>query len=361
MRKKTHNRRFLRMAACLLFLLALMPVTRAQGTDSVTVIFRFLPGKDMFLSPYGSNAPELERLLDFIERHREDIEKGGMPLRVDGYCNSARSEKAGLAVAKTRSNRVKSEMITRKGLSEDNFITRNHATDGDFVTVRVTLPKENVSVTDDKGHVNGEETAQLRPENGTFTEATRNAEETKPSTVQEKTDEPVISATPTTSTTPNLSLRANLLRWATLTPDLGLEWRINRDWGILVNGTWTSWSWNDGDRRYALWEVAPEVRYYLGSEKRGYLGAMYKAGEFNYKLGTTGRQGDLMGGGITGGYMLRLNNALSLDFSLGVGYLRADYDKYVLIDGVRVKRGSETKNWWGPVSAGVTLVWNIFQ
>ena len=38
----------------------------------------------------------------------------------------------------------------------------------------------------------------------------------------------------------------------------------------------------------------------------------------------------------------------------------ADYDKYVVINGVRVRRGSETKNWWGPVSAGVTLVWNIF-
>ncbi|WP_235340991.1 DUF3575 domain-containing protein, partial [Bacteroides caecigallinarum] len=46
-----------------------------------------------------------------------------------------------------------------------------------------------------------------------------------------------------------LSLRANLLRWATLTPDLGLEWRISPSWGILVNGSWTSWSWNDKDRR----------------------------------------------------------------------------------------------------------------
>ena len=228
-------------------------------------------------------------------------------------------------------------------------------------TVSVTMSKENVSVTEDKRHVNGEETTQLRPENGTFTETTRNVAEEKESAVQEKTDEPVINAAPTTSTAPKLSLRANLLRWATLTPDLGLEWRINRDWGILVNGSWTSWSWNDGDRRYALWEVAPEVRYYLGSEKLGYLGAMYKAGEFNYKLGTTGRQGNLMGGGIMGGYLLRLNNAISLDFSLGVGYLRADYDKYLLIDGVRVKRGSETKNWWGSVSAGVTLVWNVLQ
>lgn len=49
-----------------------------------------------------------------------------------------------------------------------------------------------------------------------------------------------------------------------------------------------------------------------------------------------------------------------MDFSLGLGYLRADYEKYVTIDGVRVTRGEESKNWWGPVHAGVTLVWNLF-
>ena len=38
----------------------------------------------------------------------------------------------------------------------------------------------------------------------------------------------------------SFSLRANLLRWATLTPDLGIEWRISRLWGILVHGSWTS-------------------------------------------------------------------------------------------------------------------------
>ena len=155
----------------------------------------------------------------------------------------------------------------------------------------------------------------------------------------------------------HFALRANLLRWATLTPDLGLEWRVHPSWGILVNGSWTSWSWNGKDRRYALWEVMPEVRYYIDKEKRGYLGAMFKAGEFNYKLSATGKQGDLMGGGITGGYLLRLNKALSLDFSVAIGCLHADYEKYEVTDGVRVRRGTETKNWWGPVNAGVTLVY----
>ena len=157
-----------------------------------------------------------------------------------------------------------------------------------------------------------------------------------------------------------ISLRANLLRWATLTPDLGVEWRICPSWGIAVNSSWTSWSWNDKDRRYALWEVAPEVRYYMGEKKARYLGAMFKTGQFNYKLSETGKQGDLMGGGITAGYQLRLNKALALDFNLGLGYLNADYEKYEVIDGVRVCRGNETKDWCGPINAGVTLVWKLF-
>ena len=155
------------------------------------------------------------------------------------------------------------------------------------------------------------------------------------------------------------SVRANLLRWATLTPDVGIEVRADRSWGLLVNGSWTSWSRNNAGRRYALWEVAPEFRWYLGHSKRGYLGAMYKFGSFNYKLSATGKQGDLTGGGLTGGYLLRLNRSLSLDLSLGVGCLHADYEKYTVIDGVRVRQGSECKNWWGPISAGVTLVWNL--
>ena len=107
-----------------------------------------------------------------------------------------------------------------------------------------------------------------------------------------------------------LSLRANLLRWATLTPDLGIEWRISPSVGIMVNSSWTSWTWNDNARRYALWEVMPEVRWYLGGQKAWYVGAMFKAGQFNYKFSATGRQGDLMGGGISDlaalkGYTLR--------------------------------------------------------
>ena len=276
------------------------PVIAQQKTDT-TYTFRFVSQKDMFYVPWNGNDTELARLLECIENSKATIFDGKLPLLVDGYCNSLGSE------AETRAEQERRAEEQRKA-----------------------------------------EEARLAAEKA---EAEKAALQNTP------------AGTPSETKITNdyhLSLRANLLRWATLTPDLGLEWRICQSWGIAVNGSWTSWTWSDKDRRYALWEVAPEIRYYMGEKKAWYLGAMFKAGQFNYKLSETGKQGDLMGGGITAGYQLRLNKALALDFNLGLGYLNADFEKYEVIDGVRVRRGNETKDWWGPINAGVTLVWKLF-
>lgn len=157
-----------------------------------------------------------------------------------------------------------------------------------------------------------------------------------------------------------LYFRANLLRWATLTPDLGIEWRINPQWAILENTSYTSWSWDRTNHRYALWEVAPEVRCYLGEKRNWYVGAMYKVGSFNYNISGSGKQGDIMGGGMTGGYMLSLGKRLSIDFGLGLGYIHAKYEHYKVVDKVRVRQGNGNRNWFGPVSAGITFVLNPF-
>ena len=347
------------------------PVIAQQKADT-TYTFRFVPQKDMFYVPWNGNDTELARLLECIESNKTDILDGKLPLYVDGYCNSLNGEKENLAIAKIRSNRVKSELIIRAEIKEENFITRNHATEGDFVTVRMTVPVKETAATDAEAEARRKAEAERleaekRAEQERLAEEQRKAEEAR--LAAEKAEAEKAAQQNTLADTPSetkittdyhLSLRANLLRWATLTPDLGLEWRICPSWGIAVNGSWTSWTWSDKDRRYALWEVAPEVRYYMGEKKAWYLGAMFKAGQFNYKLSGTGRQGDLMGGGITAGYRLRLNKALDLDFNLGLGYLNADYEKYEVIDGVRVRRGNETKDWWGPINAGVTLVWKLF-
>ena len=314
----------------------------------------------MFYVPWNGNGDSLDTLCQMV--NADTLQAGSV--RVDGY--SATKQ-----LSMVHCNRVKSELILRRGLTEEHFTTTNNV--GKFQgmanVVIVTIPVMKAA-----------EVAQAmeqaaEPEQPTVTEPEPEeiAVEIPPQEPQD-TDEvatPAETATETQEPAPiynkvkdrdlgSLALRANLLRWATLSPDLGIEWRISPSVGIMVNSSYTSWSWNGKERRFGLWEVAPEVRWYLGKQKRGYIGAMYKAGSFNYKFTETGRQGDIMGGGLTGGYMLRLNDAFSLDFGLGIGYLRADYDEYVVIDNVCVRSGEGSKNWWGPIHAGVTLVWTLF-
>lgn len=395
-----HNMLKRLMFLSLFFLVAVYPM-KAQEKQDTTYLFRFVADKDMFYSPWNGNGEQLARLLKCVDENRSAIESGQMYLLVTSYGTDGNAGQPATEVAKVRRNRVKSELIMRGKVKETHFVTDRSFdagyTDENGKSLRniviVTLPASADKVADIAGEeaatkveaynkeVSGEaereriaaekarvqagearmkaEEERIRQEEVRIV-AEKNEAERK-ATEAEHTD--AKGTTPKIQKEPeqyHVALRANLLRWATLTPDLGLEWRINSSWSIVANGSWTSWSWNDKDRRYAIWEVIPEVRYYIGEQKAWYVGAMFKTGQFNYKLSGTGKQGDLMGGGITGGYQLRLNKALSMDFNLGLGYLNADYEKYKVIDGVRVRQGKESKNWWGPVSAGVTLVWTIF-
>ena len=384
----------------LILLSCVQPIIAQEKTDT-TYLFRFVADKDMFYSPWNGNGEQLARLLKCVDENRSAIESGQMYLLVTSYDTDGNAGQPATEMAKVRRNRVKSELIMRGKIKEAHFVTDKSLSEawtdamGNKLrnVVVVTLPasvgkvaeiagteaaakveayNEEVSGEAERGRIAAEKAriqageARMKAEEERIRQEEARIAEEKAEAGRKATEAELTDAEETTSKIQKepeqyrLALRANLLRWATLTPELGLEWRINSSWGIVANGSWTSWSWNGKDRRYALWEVMPEVRYYIGEKKAGYVGAMFKAGQFNYKLSETGKQGDLIGGGITGGYQLKLNKALSMDFNLGLGYLNADYEKYKVIDGVRVRQGKESKDWWGPVSAGVTLVWTIF-
>lgn len=379
-----------------------LPVIAQQPTDT-TYIFRFVPNDDMFYVPWNGNDRSLHQLLNILEKNKKQLQAGQMYISVSSYAASANDILTSERMAYIRNNRIKSELITQGGLTEQMFVTdrailSSYGKEKLRNVVVVTFPASVEKVAEIAGieaarrveNYNKERSGKAERERLSIEQAAREKAEAERLAkeqaerehlaAQEKAckqaeterlaaereekeraeTERLAAEAAAKAKSHSLSLRANLLRWVTLTPDLGVEWRLNRHVGILVNGSYTSWTWNSNDRRYALWEIAPEARYYIGKEKRGYIGAIYKAGSFNYKLSEIGKQGNLMGGGLTGGYQLKLNKVLNLDFSLALGCLHADYDKYIVIDGIRVRQGKETKNWWGPISVGVTLVWNIF-
>lgn len=365
-------------------LILLMPTFGfAQTAADSTVTFRFVAAEDMFYIPWSGNGAELERLYTLVDEYRTEISAGAMPVQVDGYCASQPTAKENLRTAFVRSNRVKSELITRKGLREADFITANHASayDGNkdvvVVTLRIPVPAKAEPVREEPKTEKPAPTAAPEPAPAVEPQPEpelQPAPEIQPAPAAEQPA--VASASPY-----RFAVRTNVLYDALLLPTVGVEWRVNRDWSVKLDGSLSWWGGKHG-KVQKVWLLSPEVRWYLLRDKRFYVGVSGNYGRYNlykYALGglfskDTGYQGSLWSAGAVVGYQLRLSRRFSVDFNLGLGYIRSEYDSFTLdkteirtpgedfpeIRHDRVyKERNKTRNFWGPTQAGISLVWTI--
>jgi len=140
-----------------------------------------------------------------------------------------------------------------------------------------------------------------------------------------------------------------------------LPYNPNR-FSLLVHGAWTQVSWKESTRKYRIWTINPEIRYYLDEFQHWFIGAEGHWGRFNLKFSDNGREGKYAGGGLTGGYRLNLSNRFDMDFTLGLGYTRITQDKYTYVDDVRVDtKTNYNRNIWGPTQAGVMLRYRLVK
>ncbi len=157
------------------------------------------------------------------------------------------------------------------------------------------------------------------------------------------------------------ALRTNLLYWLAGMPNIGVELTLdNSPLGVLLNGGYSPLGGKNWEYAAGGWYIAPEVRCYLFSAQKFFVGAQFLAQGYNYKLSETGYQGDLIGGGVTCGYKLTLSDNFDMDFTAGVGYASLSYDTYYHSNGINVyKEKSVTKSGIMPLQAGVNLIWKI--
>ena len=352
-------------------LTGISPARASETTAADTVVtFRFLPGENMFTR--AGNEAELERLYGLIDCHKAEITEGKIPVQVDGYCASLPTAKENLHTAFIRANRVKSELITRKGLKETDFVTANYArayhNNKDIVVVTLRIPaKTVVEPQPAKEEVKQEEPA---PQEVTVKKKEEPVAEKQPEANGNVERQPAPVAERLPSEPEQLyrfAVRTNVLYDAMLLPTLGVEWRVNRDLGVKLDGSLSWWGGEHG-KVQKIWMLSPEVRSYLLHDKRFYAGVSGNYGEYNvykYMLGgvlskDTGYQGKCWNVGLTLGYQLYLSRTFSVDFNLGLGYTRSEYDSYGVTDGVRVyKERNNSKHFWGPTRAGISLVWTI--
>lgn len=154
-----------------------------------------------------------------------------------------------------------------------------------------------------------------------------------------------------------IGIKTNVLYWGALTPNISVEVPLSRKLSIDVLGMYAPWTFKD-NKKYLGWGIQPELRLWCCEVfTRHYFGLHFHYALFNIGQESVRREGDLMGGGLSYGYIWVINNRWNVDFNIGVGYARLDYDKYGQKCGELLKH--ETKNYWGPTKAGITLVYKI--
>jgi len=339
-----------------ILLVASFGLAQAQETKE-QVTFRFVAGNDMLFSPWNGNGENLARLTEFITTHKETFVLGEGAIYVNGYCATTGNTAQRLQRAKTMSNRVKSELITCCGLTEQHFITQNVATayegQKNIVVVTVTIPAQQAESKTEKPEV-------LPPEQPKQELQELPMEQAKQE--PEPQPEPAVALSPASATTTRtvFNLRTNLLYWAAATPNIGLQWRITPSYGIKIDGGYSKWEYNGENKIQKLWFINPEVRRYMLENKRFYMGLGATLGEYNLKLGSTGYQGSVYGGALTVGYQLSMGRHFSCDFNIGLGAAHLTYDTFGVIDGVRVFKAKKvSKTIFGPTQIGVSLIWHI--
>lgn len=171
-----------------------------------------------------------------------------------------------------------------------------------------------------------------------------------------------------------LAIKTNLLYGADArTPNLGVEVGLGRRTALEISG---SYNWfnldgsNTNSKKLVHWVVQPEFRYFLCERFNGHffgvhaLYSHYNIGGYELPL-LLGRssadfrhEGWALGAGLTYGYQLMLGKRLNLEFSAGLGYVNLRYDKYDC-PKCGSKIGTETKNYFGPTKAAISVIYII--
>lgn len=177
---------------------------------------------------------------------------------------------------------------------------------------------------------------------------------------------------------PRWGIKSNLLFDAILLPNLEGEFYFSNRWSVNLEYQCAWWTFKKSDRFYQIMSISPEVRFWfqtsdrwVSSEKKRknfnghYIGLYFGGGYYDLKYNTVGYQGEFyIAAGVSYGYYLPLTRNLGLEFSLGIGYLNTQYEKYeryAPMGAHYIYLGSDKTAYFGPTKAKVSLVWRIHQ
>ena len=168
----------------------------------------------------------------------------------------------------------------------------------------------------------------------------------------------------------NMGVKTNLVHWAAMgTPNLGLEFALNRKYTLEISGGYNPFTFND-NRKIKHWIVQPEMRYWLCESFNGHFFGLhglvgeYNAGGIDIPFGRLSKlkdhryEGYAYGAGISYGYQWVIGKKWNLEFNIGGGYTYLTYDKYPCVK-CGSKESSGTNNYFGITKAAVSVIYFI--
>lgn len=169
----------------------------------------------------------------------------------------------------------------------------------------------------------------------------------------------------------NIAVKSNLLYDFTATLNLGVEVKFAPKWTADLSGNYNPFSFSN-DKKWKHWMLQPELRYWFcDAFNRHYVGLHLLGGVFNtgnidtpslISLFPTDKgyryEGEMVGAGLSYGYHHVLSPRWSLEYSLGLGWVQADYEKYGCPHcGDHLNDGQ--KDFFGVTKAAVSLIYLI--
>lgn len=154
-------------------------------------------------------------------------------------------------------------------------------------------------------------------------------------------------------------LRANLLAYAAVVPNIGIETRLSNKLTGVVEGYFSP-MWNQSDFKFKGYLVTPELRYYFcESFNKHYIGIHGNFGKLDdlklLRKHNIRKDVTAIAVGVTYGHQWIFNHHWSLDVFGGIGWWRFKGDVYSKCDPSVMVAKDEVKNAFGPTRLGVTL------
>lgn len=163
-------------------------------------------------------------------------------------------------------------------------------------------------------------------------------------------------------TAQQVAVKTNLLYWATTTPNIGVEFALDKHSTLSISGNYNPWTIGD-DGRIRHWFIQPEYRHWFSEKYTHFyvgahlIGGGFQIGRFTLPLHIVPQianryyEGWMIGAGISAGYQFYIAPHWNLELSAGVGVMNVHYH-------VENNSSYSRSRWFPmPTQAGITFVY----